>query len=184
MDLDMDGTVRETHFNTFGFGFRNQLTSRLDAAVLFGYLFVSQYSNPIPAAQSSSGGYIGFDLRGHLVATEKFNLHTRFTYRYADTVSREAEQKISWEWHEIELSLESQTYISESLFANFSISYLDMDGQETATGDLNQRLVFDQIDSLTAHIGLQLNLDQSGRIVFELMTGSMQGGKIVFMRDF
>ncbi len=184
MDLDMDGTTRETEFNTFGFSFREQLTSRLDGAILLGYLFINQRSNPIPAAQDSSGGYLGFDLRGLVLDSEKFDLYSRFAFRYAQTASRLGEQKIDWEWNEISLSLESHTHISKSLSANISISYLELNGQEKATGDLNQRLDFDQIDSLTAHIGLQLNLDQSGQIIFELMTGSMQGGKIVFMRDF
>ena len=184
IDLDMAGAVRETRIYTLGFSFREQLSSNIDGAILIGYLDVNQRTNPILAAQNSSGGFLGFDLRGHLFDTDKFDLYSRFAYRYAQTTSSQDGQKIDWEWHEVNLSIDSQTYISNSLSANLSISYTDLHGQEKAFGNLNQGLDFDQIDSLTAHIGLQLNLDQNGQIVFELLTGSLQGGKIIFMRDF
>jgi len=184
VDLDFEGSIRTTQFDSLEFELREQLAENIEGTVHFGYLDVTQNSNPIFAGTNTTGGYLGFDLRWHLIKGQQFKLMSLFDYRYAFTDTSYDGQRIEWDWHQTSLALHSRTTISKNFSLGLGVSYLTINGVEKASGTLNQNLDFKAKDSLTGHIGLQLELDQDGQIGVELKTGSLQGGMITFQQSF
>jgi hypothetical protein len=184
VDLDVEGTLRETEFGSFQIEIREPLAKFVDGGLLFGYLGTKQRSNPIVAGQSMSGGYFGFDLNFHLVDTQAFKLDGIFDYRYSETSASIDDQRVEWSWHQTRTGAETRTYFGSNVAIELGAYYLTINGEERARGPLNQNLDFEAKDSLTAHIELQLALDQSGQISFAYITGSAQGGRISFQQSF
>ena len=183
-ELDVEGRLRETRFASINFSLREQLAETVDGALLLGYLDVRQKTNPILAGPNTAGGYIGIDLRWHLLNRERFKILTTLDYRYVYTDASIDDQKIEWRWHQLAIGLHTQTYISNSLFLILGASAINIDGVEKSRGPLNQDLDFTAHDSLTSHIGLQLGTGQSGEISVILQLGALQGGRIIFQRSF
>ncbi|MGD8784526.1 MAG: hypothetical protein PVF28_00735 [Thioalkalispiraceae bacterium] len=184
IDLNFEGAERETRVNSIDFSLREQLASRLDGAFLLGYINALQNSNPIYAGQDMVGEYLGLDLQFYLIQQPRFTLLSRFAYRYSLIDAEVDEQKMEWKWHQASIGLHSQTYISKHLYLNLGASVLTISGVEKASGTIDQSIDFKAKDSLTGLIGLQLDLDRTGRIGVEFKAGSMQGGRIVFQRAF
>lgn len=183
-ELDVEGSLRETRFTSIDFSLREQLAETVDGALLLGYLDVRQKTNPVLAGQNTAGGYIGIDLRWHLLNRERFKMQTTLDYRYVNTDASIDDQKVEWRWHQIDIGLHTQTYISNSLFLILGASATNIDGVEKSRGPLNQDLDFTSNDSLTGHIGLQLATWHTGEISVILRIGSSQGGRISFQRSF
>lgn len=184
IDLDFEGTLRETEFGSFQIEIREPLAKFLDGGLLFGYLGAKQNSNPILAGQSTAGGYLGFDLNFHLVDTQPFTLDGILDYRYSETSADIDDQKVEWRWHQTRLGMAAGTSLGNTFSIELGAYYLSINGDEKARGTLDQNLDFKAKDSLTAHIGLQLRLDQGGQIGFTYITGSEQGGRISFQQSF
>ncbi|MGD8926886.1 MAG: hypothetical protein PVG20_08535, partial [Thioalkalispiraceae bacterium] len=183
-DLLFEGTVRPTEINSIDFVLREQLGNRLDGALLFGYLNTLQTDNPLFAGQDLGGEYIGLDLRIQLIDASVFKMFSRVAYRYNEVSADVADQKVEWTWHQGELGLDTRTYITNNVFIGLGANAITINGVEKATGATDQSLDFKAKDSLTGHIGLQLELDRTGQIGVEFRTGSIQGGRLIFQRDF
>lgn len=184
IDLDVEGNIRTTQFDSLELELREQLAQNFDGTLHFGYLDVTQNSNPIFAGTNTTGGYLGFDLRWHIISSQQFKLVSIFDYRYAFTDTSFDGQRVEWDWHQTSLGIHTRTFISKGLSIGLGANFLSINGVEKASGTINQNLDFKAEDSLTGHIGLQLELDQAGQIGIELKTGSLQGGRITFQRAF
>jgi len=184
IDLEIDGDIRTTQFGSLEFELREQLAQNLDGTLHFGYLDVSQNSNPIFVGTNTTGGYIGFDLRWHIIDEQRFKLTSIFDYRYSITDTSYNDQRVEWDWHQTSLALYSRTSISKSFSLGLGVNALNINGVERATGTINQTLDFQAKDSLTGIIGLQLTTEDSGEIGFELKMGSSQGARLIFQRSF
>lgn len=184
IDLDVEGSIRTTQFDSLELELSEQLAQDLDGILHFGYLDISQNSNPIFAGTNTTGGYLGFGLRWQLITNQRFKLSSRLDYRYAFTDTSVDDQRVEWSWHQTSLGIHSRTYFSKSFSLGLGASAISINGVEKASGTVNQNLDFKAKDSLTGHIGLQLELDQDGQIGMELKIGSSQGGRITFQRSF
>jgi len=184
IDLNFAGAIRETRFTSFDFSLREKLSERIDGAIHFGYLNVDQNANPVLTGQDTQGGYLGIDLRGHLIKTHPYSMRGIFYYRYAMTEQRGGDQTVEWSWHELRLKLDNQINIGNNLQCHIAVSTTLIDGVKRASGNLEQRIEFEQEDHLTGHIGLQYKLNRKGKIGFELLTGSRQGGRLIFKQAF
>jgi hypothetical protein len=111
-------------------------------------------------------------------------MFSRLAYRYNQVSADVEDQSVEWTWHQGEIGLSTQTYVSDHISIGLGVNYITINGVETASGATNQRLDFKAKDSLTGHIGLQLELDRTGQIGVEFRTGSIQGGRLIFQRDF
>lgn len=183
-DLDFEGFSRETKINSLDIEIREPLASNLDGAFLIGYLEAVQTNNPIFAGQNTAGGYAGFDLRLHLINTPYFKMLGSLDYRYSFTDAQIDDQKIEWKWHQVGVGLHTRISLSPFLHISLGASNHTISGVEKAVGTVNQTLDFKGEDSLTGHIGLQLELDHAAQIGMEFTTGSLQGGRITFQRKF
>lgn len=184
MDLEVNGSIRQTRFNSIDVILRERLSPNLDGALKFGYLGISQKTNPIFAGQNIAGEYVGIDFRLHLIDTPSFKMLTNLDYRYAVADAEETDQTVEWRWHQVSIGLATLTQVSNHLHLSLGVNYLDINGVEKATGTIDQSLDFQAKDSLTGIIGLQLSTEDSGEIGIELKMGSSQGARLIFQRSF
>lgn len=184
IDLDFAGDIRKSRFSSLDLMIREQLSADIDGALWLGYLETTQDTNPILAGQDMGGEYVGIDFRFHHIQTPRYQLHTRFFYRYANTEDTVNNQTVKWEWHQVSLGLHNRLQVGNTTALTVGLSGIAIDGREKAEGTLNQRLSFDADVPYQADLGLEFRLDHTGDIGIELHFGSLRGGQLTFKRQF
>ena len=183
-DFNYSSAIRETRLTRLGVVWYENLTPAIRGGVELGYLEFTQYSNPIPAGQTGGGEYIGLNLSFVLVNTARFELLTRFAYRYNDIRHKIDDQSVDSDWHEGRIGLYTKFKFSDSVAMSLGASGTAIDGREAATGPTTQAQPFDANEAISGHFGLQLGLDHAGTIGIEIDIGALQGGRLSFQRVF
>jgi len=184
IELDFAGVSRDTDFDSLQLHWYQRLLSHLDGAIVIGFMDTSQPGNPIPEGQNSSGEFFEFGLRAYYFRGENFALSSGFSYRYVDTGNSQDAQDISWRWHQGTVDLRAQLQIGSYLELLLGASGTFIDGEQRASGTINQVIDFEEKDRLSEYAAAQIILDRTGRIGIKIDTGSVRGGQIYFSRWF
>jgi hypothetical protein len=183
-DLDYSGDVRRTRLREVRINWSEAITPWLLGGVTVGQFELSQTSNPITVGQSVSGDSLGLRLDARILRGDGLEVNLYGEYHYMNATSSQTDQDIEWTSNDRRYGVKANFHISHQIILNAGIQYNQSDGEEQASGTINQVIEFDNPQSRTHSAGLWILLDQRGQIGIEVYAGDFEGSRISFLRNF
>ncbi|OOG25198.1 hypothetical protein B1C78_07205 [Thioalkalivibrio denitrificans] len=178
-----DGPTVETRVNRVGLSIRDHVAEGLWIGLHGGYLSLSQSGNSATQGMDLSGWYLGTSARWRFlrVGAVSMNLSGRYTYHEAD--DRVGDQDTRYSWHQYGAGVES-VIRGESLALRLGADYTAIDGDERARGPIRHTRSLSEDEAVTVRAALDLLVDATGRISFQVEAGARRGAGVQFARQF
>ena len=183
-DFSYSGAVRRTRLTEVRVNWSEPLTPWLLGGFTLGQFELSQASNPISAGQSASGESLGIRLDARLLRGDGLRVTVSGEYRYMRANSSLSGQDIEWTSYDSRFGINANLPVSRYIELSAGLHYTQSDGEERASGTINQIIDFDNPDQQTNSAGIWFLLDQRGQIGIEVYTGDVEGTRISFQRNF
>jgi hypothetical protein len=177
---DYDGVDVDTRIERIGIHWHETLSPRFHGGISLGWMDVTEFSNSVVEGSTNPGYFLGIDLRGLLVAQPRFQLSTRFGASYNSALGASDSELEELSWYEVELALTAQAILGEHVGLYGGGSLAAVDGRRD--GDVV--VSFESSTAESAFVGLDLRVDRSGHIGFQVQTGRLEGGLLYFRRWF
>jgi len=175
-----EGADVDTRVERVGINWQETLSPKFHGGVNLGWINVTEFSSPIVEGGTIPGYFVGIDLRGLLIAQPRFQLATRLSATYNNALGGNDAALEELSWYDIEVALTAQIILGEHVGLYGGGSLAALDGRRS--GDTT--IAFESKESESAFVGLDLRVDRSGHIGFQVQTGRLEGGLLYFRRWF
>lgn len=172
----------ETKYQQLGLNWYESFSSYFHAGIELGYIDVTQYENPLPSGQYTSGEYAGLLFRFFPIEKDFVSLIVNLNYRYHQTRGSSTNQKTELIWSEAALSSELHLHMIENLSLFVAAEYHILDGKQHDTGNINQTSSFDSQNQQGYRAGVDFAIRRNEHIQIEWQTGFRNGFQIHFIR--
>lgn len=174
----------DTRLFYYGVSWHESLNQLLKISAHTGMLEVSQSSNPLEAAHLRNGQYMAVALHLLPVRTDFMDVTLSYEYAYHDVTGRTFDQSSNLNWtgqrSEIELLLRPVRTLYIKAAAELSRSV----GKQRDSGTLVQEFNMSEAEQFGQRLSLELQLDASGAVGLDYMTGGREGSRLYFLRRF
>lgn len=183
-DLDYGDDKFDTRIWTLGASWYEVFSPRFHGGLKLGYVDVSQSDNPLEAAQTTSGYYLGIVLRTIAWQADAFQTDFNLEYAYYSTDGSQDTQNVDMNWHQFDFSLMGRYRLPAGLRLNGGVSYVLIDGEQRPSGPVSTNTDFDEDQKPSVHLGLSKEIEPDSHIGFEGFVGQRDGWLLSFQRWF
>lgn len=176
---DYHGTV-----GRLGIVLSQQLSPGLNGILSAGYEDISQPDNPDLVGQAPAGYYGGFALCGFLLAGPRIGASVSAHYSYHRLEARPTGQDIVVSWQQGWAQFVAAARLAHRLRLYAGERYGVIDGEQRLSGTVNSSTSFQQDRRVGYFGGLELNVDRTGYIRFQVSSGQFRGVTMLFARRF
>jgi hypothetical protein len=173
----------ETRINRVGVHIRDHVAEGLWVGLHGGYLGLTQSDNPATRGMSLAGWHLGTSVRWRFLDAENLSLSLLGQYTYNEADDGVGGQNAAYDWHEYGGGLETAVRL-DRVQLRLGIDYLAVDGDERTRGLIRDTRSISEDDPISARAALDLWVDATGRITFQVEAGGRRGAGIWFARQF
>jgi hypothetical protein len=183
-DWRLEGGHRvETRINRLGMQISDHVTGGLWIGIHGGYLSMSQSGNPATQGMDLGGWFLGTSGRWRFLEAGPVALSLLGQYTYNDADSSLDNQRTRYSWHHYGAGLES-AFRLDAVQLRLGVDYSAVDGDEKASGPVQRTLSLSEDESVTSRAALDLFVDPTGWITFQVESGGRRGAGIWFARRY
>ncbi len=183
-DWRYDNETRRTRIGRAGFGWSETLSPRFSGGLLLGYLDLSQADNPIDNGQITTGYYAGLQLNGKIIDTKFLSLKLDLSFIYNSTQKTREDQRVNNVWTQAEANLIARVPLGKRIGIQLGANTYNISGEQRNSGDISSINDFSETTRTGYSAGIDVAVDRSGSIGFDLFAGNREGGRIYFRRRF
>jgi hypothetical protein len=180
--VDYTGVPATLEMTRFTFSLMDLMHERFALGLRGGYLELTSADDPVLAGIDPHGGYLGVTAAGTLWQAGRFRVIAQGEFGYNYTWREDATDKTALRWTEGSLRL-AGSFRAGPVELNAGAYSLTLRGRETSSS-LALTRDFEAQDSSGMFGGVDLLLDDQGRIGVRLESGAREGFALVFARDF
>lgn len=177
-------SVRETRINRATIRWLEKFGGNWTGGLTLAYQEGSQGSNPVPAAQVTTGESLGIELCYDLLHQSRSSAEIVLAFEYNNMQRLLDTQNAEWSWTHGSIGLESKWGFSTNISLLLGVTAHRINGEEVLAGPINRVSDFEANEALEGLIGLKVNLDQTGYVGIDMRAGHTQGGRLTFARSF
>lgn len=183
IELDYDGETVRSDFERIGIGFMEHFHRHIQAGLDLGYAAQRQRENPATDAQTLTGGYIGLKLRTPIIDTTLFDLSAQGAYTFYVLDASNEDQDTRLDWREAQADIEGGITLGR-VRLGLGARYQVVNGDERARGNVDSDRGVKEIEPLSGTAGVDILLDNAGRISLYGEGGGHQGLYIGFAKSY
>jgi hypothetical protein len=183
-DWRLEGGDRvETRLNRLGLQVSDHVTGGLWIGIHGGYVGMSQSGNPATQGMDLGGWFLGTSGRWGFLEAGPVALSLLGHYTYNDVDATLDDQRTRYSWHHYGAGLESAFRLG-AVRLRLGVDYSAVDGDEKASGSIQRTLSLSEDEAVTGRAALDLFVDPTGWISFQMESGGRRGAGIWFARRF
>ena len=184
MPLDYGGPTYDTTSRWIGLSLREKASQNVTLGMYGGYAYVTQTGNPLTSGIELNGYHAGFSLHGVILQNRRVSLFYAFDYTYQKVDDTNDAQTVVIDWSQSQAQLGAIAALTRNLRLYGGGSYGRLDGEERASGTVNQTTDISRDARGGGFLGLDLNTDPDGYVGIEVRSGLTRGGEIYFKRRY
>jgi hypothetical protein len=182
--LEYGNRTQDSSSRWLGISLREKAGERITLGMFGGYAFLTQTNNPVTAGIELEGYHAGFSLHGLLIEGQRLSLYSSVEYIYQKVDHKNDLQTVVIDWALPRAEIGVMAKLARHWRFYGGGTYGKIDGEERASGSINQTLSFERGAMSGGFIGLDLNVETDGYIGIEARLGLVRGGEIYFKRRF
>jgi len=176
-DLDHDANVERVGVVVF---------DTTDPYLHYGFLAGSSRltldNDPLLAGLSLDGYHAGLALRGGFGRNPRLDLQAQ--YLYQDVKDSAADSEVTVTWHEWRAEMLAGLRLGSPLTLVAGLTYVNLDAQLRITGNDARTRNMREETGTEKRLGLELNLENSGRVGLHIQRGVFDSISLIFARAF
>ncbi len=177
------GNTVESRMNRLGLSIHDRVGERVWVGIHGGYLELTQSGNPVTQGMDLSGWYLGASGRWRFLELGPLGLSLLGQYTYNEADDTLGDQNTRYSWHAYGAGLESALRF-DAIQLRLGADYTRVDGDEKSSGPVQRTLSLSEDETITARAALDLLVDATGRISFQVESGGRRSAGIWFARQF
>ena len=184
MPLNYGGRTYDTTSRWIGLSVREKASRSVTLGMYGGSAYVTQSGNPLTAGIELDGFHAGFSLHGVMIENRRVSLFYALDYTYQKVDNTDAAQTVVIDWSQSQAQLGAIAALTQNFRLYVGGSYGRLDGEERASGTINQTTDISRDARVGGFLGLDLNTDPDGYVGIEVRSGLTRGGEIYFKRRY
>ncbi|WP_018231495.1 hypothetical protein [Thioalkalivibrio thiocyanodenitrificans] len=173
----------ETRINRVGVLVRDHVAEGLWIGLHGGYLGLTQSGNPATRGMNLTGWHLGTSVRWRFLHAESMSVSLLGQYTYNEADDAADGQSTAYDWHEYGAGLETAVRL-DRVRLRLGVDYTAVDGDERTRGLIRDTRSISEDEAISARAALDLLVDATGRITFQVEAGGRRGAGIWFARQF
>ncbi|HSC46542.1 MAG TPA: hypothetical protein VLG68_00485 [Gammaproteobacteria bacterium] len=175
--------LHKAHMGRYGIGYYEPVSDVVTLFLQGGYATLDVDNDPVASGQSYAGRYLGVGAHWETYENDRLNLAAEMSYTWHGVSGAMLNQRSDLSWYETYSAIGPVLRFDRWRFYAGGY-YQRLEGEETDQGSVNQHRNLGVDRGGGGYLGIVWYMDQTGSVGIYATSGTRQGVRLVFKRDF